>query len=92
MSSGKVLLGFLAGMASGALMGILFAPEKGSVTRSKISKKSKESVEGLKEKFNDFVDNIAEHFESSKSEAKDLYREGKSQAENVAKDIKSTFS
>jgi gas vesicle protein len=32
MSSGKMVLGILAGLAAGALAGILFAPEKGSVT------------------------------------------------------------
>ena len=36
MKTGKVLLGLLAGIATGALMGILFAPEKGEVTRKRI--------------------------------------------------------
>lgn len=36
MSSGKVVLGMLAGLAAGAVLGILFAPEKGSKTRRKI--------------------------------------------------------
>ena len=34
MDSGKVVLGVLAGVAAGAILGILFAPEKGSVTLS----------------------------------------------------------
>ena len=39
MNSGKVVLGVLAGLAAGAALGILFAPDKGTATRKKISKK-----------------------------------------------------
>ncbi|MCL4481924.1 MAG: YtxH domain-containing protein, partial [Bacteroidetes bacterium] len=39
MNTGKVLLGVLAGVAAGALIGILFAPAKGSRTRRRILKK-----------------------------------------------------
>ncbi|MBL7971614.1 MAG: YtxH domain-containing protein, partial [Prolixibacteraceae bacterium] len=51
MSSGKVLLGVLAGAAAGALIGILFAPDKGSETRRKIAEKGEDYVDGMKEKF-----------------------------------------
>ena len=40
MANTKTLLGFLAGAAVGALAGILLAPDKGSETRKKISKKT----------------------------------------------------
>jgi gas vesicle protein len=74
MSSGKVLLGVLAGVAAGALLGILFAPEKGAVTRSKMVSKGEEYVDDLKEKFNEFVDQVADKFEhngkAKKAEAK----------------------
>ena len=69
MSSGKVLLGVLAGVAAGALLGVLFAPDKGSVTRKKISKKSEDYAEGLTEKFNEFLDSINEKFDVVKEEA-----------------------
>jgi len=70
MSSGKVLLGVLAGVAAGALLGILFAPEKGSTTRRKIVSKGEEYVDDLKEKFGEFVDKVADKFESAKEEIK----------------------
>ena len=72
MSSGKVLLGILAGTAAGALLGILFAPEKGSVTRKKISQKGEDYAEALKEKFNEFLDSITEKFEQVKEEVSDF--------------------
>ena len=62
MKSGKVLLGVLAGVAAGALLGILFAPEKGTSTRKKILGKGEDYADGLKEKFNEFVDSIGEKY------------------------------
>jgi len=55
MNSGKVLLGLLAGLAAGAILGILLAPDKGSATVKKITKKGEEYAEGLTEKFNGFL-------------------------------------
>jgi gas vesicle protein len=40
MKDNKVLLGFLGGVAAGALLGILYAPDKGSKTRTKSSKRA----------------------------------------------------
>jgi gas vesicle protein len=38
-NTGKVVMGVLAGMAVGALLGVLFAPDKGSETRKKMAEK-----------------------------------------------------
>lgn len=69
MSTEKVVVGVLAGLAAGALLGILFAPDKGSETRNKISKKSTDTVNDIKRKFEDLIDDVAEKFETVKDEA-----------------------
>ena len=56
----KVLLGALAGLAVGVVVGVLFAPEKGSVTRKKITQKSEDYADILKSKFDEFVDSVTE--------------------------------
>jgi gas vesicle protein len=66
MSTGKILLGVLAGVAAGALIGVLFAPEKGSDTRKKVLKKGEDYTDGLKDKFNEFIDGVAEKFDKAK--------------------------
>lgn len=71
MSSGKVVLGVLAGLAAGAVLGILFAPDSGANTRKKIVRKSEEYVDDLKEKFNEFVDHVAEKVEKATEEVKE---------------------
>jgi len=57
MSQGKIILGALAGIAAGALIGILFAPEKGKETRKKIVHKGEEYVDNLKEQVNGLLRN-----------------------------------
>jgi gas vesicle protein len=88
MSSGKVLLGVLAGFAAGALLGILIAPEKGSDTRKKLSKKGDDFAEALKEKFNEFLDSVSEKFEEVKEEVTDFTEQGKAKSKEAEKDTK----
>jgi len=85
MSSGKVLLSLLAGVAVGALLGVLLAPEKGSDTRKKISKKGEDFTDTLKEKFNDFVEDISEKFEQVKEDVTDFAEKVKSKPEKAEK-------
>jgi gas vesicle protein len=76
MSTTKILFGFLAGAVAGAAIGILFAPDKGSETRRKISDESQDLAENLKGKFNNLVDGVKEKFSSIKSEAEDVSEKG----------------
>ncbi len=66
MSTGKVILGVLAGVAAGAVIGVLFAPDKGYETRGKISKKGKELKDELKEKIEDVIDHITKKCDCAK--------------------------
>jgi gas vesicle protein len=87
MGSGKVLLGVLAGVAVGATLGILFAPDKGSTTRKKISRKGDDYAEELEEKFNDFVEGISKQFEAVKEEATQMAEDSKHKVEKVIADV-----
>jgi len=68
MNSGKVVLSVLAGVAAGAVLGILFAPDKGSETRRKIGKKKDELTDELKDKFNEIVDTVSDKYERIKGD------------------------
>jgi len=88
MSSGKILLGVLAGVAAGALLGVLFAPDKGWNTRKRISKKADEYLEGLKEKLDEFLENMSEKIEDTKDEVTDFAEQANVNSTKLKKDVK----
>lgn len=58
MSSGKALLGVMAGIAAGAVLGVLFAPEKGINSRKNISKKGEDLANALNQKIEEKFDEL----------------------------------
>ncbi len=50
-SNGKVLLALLGGVALGALIGVLFAPDKGAETRKKMAEEAKKAGDRVKDAF-----------------------------------------
>jgi len=56
MKSNKVLLGVLAGVAAGALIGVLLSSEKGAKIRKQFNNLSDDYAEELKNKFNKLTD------------------------------------
>lgn len=50
-ATGKIIIAAATGVAIGAVLGILFAPDKGSETRSRLIRKTKGLKSGLKHKF-----------------------------------------
>lgn len=51
-NSSKVLIALGAGIALGGILGLLFAPEKGSDTRQKIADAGKKMADNLKDTVN----------------------------------------
>ncbi len=50
MKKSNIVLAILAGAAAGAIVGVLYAPAKGSQTRKKLYKKGGQALEDLRDK------------------------------------------
>ncbi len=57
-NEGSTILGILAGTAVGAILGILFAPDKGVNTRKKIGEQAVSAQDALKENANEIKDKL----------------------------------
>jgi gas vesicle protein len=69
MSKGKTVLGVIVGVAFGATLGILFAPNKGSETRRKIIRKGDDYLDNIENKIEDFMDKITDKYDDVKKDA-----------------------
>lgn len=92
MSTGKVVLGAVAGLAIGGILGILFAPEKGSVTRKQILDKGNDYADELKSKYNEFAETISEKLHSAKEFAQEMAENGKAELDELKNDANHTES
>lgn len=66
----SIIIGaLLIGAFAGAVLGILFAPDKGDKTREKLMDGSKDLAEDLKKKLTDEADSIRSKFEELEAAA-----------------------
>jgi gas vesicle protein len=72
MESGKTAAGVLLGIGVGALLGVLFAPAKGSKTRKRILDKGQGYADDLKEKFDGLYQDVSDKYENLLEEAKTM--------------------
>jgi len=83
MKSGKVLLGIFGGLAAGALLGILLAPDKGENTRKKIIKTGEDYMDNAKGRLDEIVEGVNGKIQNLVQEANNLARRGKEKANSV---------
>jgi gas vesicle protein len=70
MESSKTAAGVLLGVGIGALLGILFAPAKGTKTRRRIMDKGQDYVDDFKGKLDDLYQDVSDKYDTFLEEAK----------------------
>jgi gas vesicle protein len=90
-STSKIIASVLAGVAAGAVLGLLFAPEKGEETRRRISEKYNDLSDSVKEKLNDLVNVVKDEYEYAKDSATDLVNKASGQTPSMKSEPNDQF-
>ena len=81
MKSSDIVVGVLGGLAVGAVLGVLFAPDKGSKTREKI-----------KDGYDDVKDNLLHKLQKASKGIKDKFSHAKYDLEETYEDLISNMN
>lgn len=79
----NLLLATITSAVGGAVIGMLFAPEKGSKTRKRISMERDEYLQSLKESIEDMRHSLNQQAEEARKEAKEMGEDIKNKGEDI---------
>lgn len=88
MDTGKVAIAIVAAAATGAILGLLFAPAKGKVLRRKIRSVGAREVEDMKDKYYEFAENVSKSYDKVKEDLSDFAKKTIKQEEEMLKTAK----
>lgn len=80
-NTGKLIGALLVGAAVGGILGVLFAPGKGSDTRQKLAAKGEGLTDTVKEKLNDLLESVRNEVKTVKDKANEFLDNGTAKAD-----------
>lgn len=86
-NTGQTLLALLTGAAIGAGLGVLYAPDKGSETREKLSKEAKKTQKKLNKQLKETTSNLSEKAQKARYSFEQKLNDTLSSASYKADDI-----
>lgn len=88
MASKKTFFSLLVGLAAGAALGILYAPDKGSKTRARVRKAAENGYEDLKENLSDLGAKASQKTDETKETVKNLRETLRERADEIKEDTR----
>ena len=87
-SSVSAILGFMAGAAAGAAIGVLFAPEKGASTRKKIKNQAQKVSDEMTDNVSRKVDDLSKYLAGFANETKEKIADLEKKTKQEIKEVK----
>lgn len=91
-STSKIIVTTLAGVGAGVLIGLLFAPDKGTETRRRLSEKYNDLSESIKGKITDLVDTVKDEYGTVKDKATEMVKKTAGQAPSMKSEPRDSYT